>query len=268
VIPIVLISAIAWLIGGAGDTDECRGAGSAPALSHVVLAVDDLEKASAGFSQLGFRLKDGRLHANNLLNRHVKFRDGSGIEMMAVQGAPGDAMAQRYAALAEAGGGVYVALDVNSAEAPIAAASLLGLEVQRSSSGSWQFVAFPDTSPAAAVFFAIDVPLIQDTDSLVSHAMEVHGLSEAWLEGGAELVSLLRQLGAADCGTVQGPAGRTGHRLGLSRGTLVIVPGRTEARPRVLGVTLSLSAPGEGIVWPASDFWIRYDFERNGTTDR
>jgi hypothetical protein len=259
VISIAVVS-IAALLSAAVAHPECRGAPSAPGLSHVVLAVDDLEGASAEFRRLGFRLKDGRLHANNLLNRHVKFRDGSGIELMSVQGTPGDDMARRYAALARTGGGVYVALDASNAEAPASAAGVLGLEVQRSSSGSWQFISFPDTSAAAAVFFAVGVPVIRDPESLVSHSPDTRGIAEAWVEGGTELIELLEQLGATRCGTTTGPDGQTGERLGLSRGTLVIVPGRPAHRHQVLGVVLSLNAPGESRVWPERQFWIRYAY--------
>jgi hypothetical protein len=66
--------------------EQCVADATAPALDHVVLAVRDLELASAAFEKHGFRLKRGRLHPNNLLNRHIKFRDGSEIE-------PGDLLA-------------------------------------------------------------------------------------------------------------------------------------------------------------------------------
>lgn len=67
----------------------CVGSPTAPALDHVVLAVRDLDAAAAGFARHGFRSKPGRLHANGLLNRHVKFRDGTGIELMTVRACPG-----------------------------------------------------------------------------------------------------------------------------------------------------------------------------------
>jgi hypothetical protein len=262
-LPLVVASAIsAVLINTSAPFRECRGTASAPGLSHVVVAVDDLEVASAQFRDIGFRLKQGRLHPNNLLNRHVKFRDGSGIELMTVQGEPRDAMARRYAALAvHGGGGVYVALDVSTVEEPAAAAAAQQLEVQRSSSGSWAFLSFPDSSSAAAVFFAAGVPVTQDPDSLVSHTPDVNGLTEAWIEGDSELIALLEALGARRCGTVRYRDGRPGERIGLSRGQLVIVPARSESRPRVLGVVLKLRSPGDTIVWPQRSFWVQFAFD-------
>jgi hypothetical protein len=225
------------------------------------VAAVDLDAASAQFRQLGFRVKQGRLHPNNLLNRHIKFRDGSGVELMTVQGKPGDATARRYTTLtADGGGGVYVALDAMSTGEPDSVAATLRLEPQRSTSGPWQFVSFPDSSPAAAVFFAVGVPMVLDPDSLVSHDPEVSGLAEAWLEGGSELIALLEGLGAKRCGAVSSPDGQMGERLGLRRGQVVIVPAQPNARPRVLGVVLSLRLPGEAVVWPQRRFWIRYLF--------
>ena len=122
---------IAALVLAADPAQECVGSPSAPALDHVVVVVRDLEAASSGFRSAGFVLKQGRLHANNLLNRHVKFRDGSSIELMTVRGTPGDAMARDYAALAAAGeGGVYVALKVDGVEQASAAAAALACEAR------------------------------------------------------------------------------------------------------------------------------------------
>jgi catechol 2,3-dioxygenase-like lactoylglutathione lyase family enzyme len=261
--PLVIASAIsAVLLSASEPVRECRGSESAPGLSHVVLAVDDLEAASARFRQIGFRLKQGRLHPNNLLNRHVKFRDGSGIELMTVQGEPRDAMARRYATLAaHGGGGVYVALDASAVAEPLAAAAAQQLEVQRSSSGSWEFISFSDSSSAAAAFFAVGVPEIQDPDSLVAHTPDVSGLAEAWIEGDNRLIAVLEALGARRCGTVSYTDGRPGERIGLSRGQLVVVPARAESRPRVLGVVLKLRSPGDTIVWPQRSFWVRFAFD-------
>jgi len=237
---------------------ECVGSSSAPALDHVIVVARDLDAASAGFRSSGFVLKQGRLHPNNLLNRHIKFRDGSSIELMTVQGAPGDAMARDYADLAAAGeGGVYVALEVDGLDAPTSAATDFGLETRESRSGPWRFLSFPTTSPAAAIFFSAGSASVQDPDSLLDHVPAVEGLAEAWLEGGPELVAYLEALGARRCGRVRAPDGRTGERIGLSRGQLVIVPpaGR---RPRVLGVVLRTRDAGATASTPHLSFWVRY----------
>jgi hypothetical protein len=201
------------------------------------------------------------LHPNNLVNRHIKFRDGSSIELMTIRGEPGDAMARDYARLiAEGEGGVYVALNVPRIDAAERAAAALALPTLRSSSGAWRFVSFPPASPASAVFFSSGAGVVQDPDSLVSHKPDVVGLAEVWIEGGSELVTLLERLGGTRCAAARSPDGRIGERIALRRGNVVIVPSRAASRARVLGVVLRLRSPGEGTVRPHSKFWVRYQF--------
>jgi hypothetical protein len=217
----------------------CVGSPAAPALDHVVIVVRDIEAAAAGFAREGFRLKHGRLHANNLLNRHIKFRDGTGIELMTVVGEPGDAMAERYVQLLRDGeGGVYAALAVADAAAAYAYAEELGMQPHRSESGAWRFVAFDAGSPAAAVFFVAGGVPAQDPDSILDHAHAVTGLAEAWVEAGPELGELLQRLGAVHCGRATAANGVAGERIGLRRGSIIIVPPAADARPRVHGVVL------------------------------
>lgn len=259
---LTLTVAVASLTASAGTTQECVATLTAPALDHVVLVVRDLDQASTPFRAHGFRLKEGRLHPNNLLNRHVKFRDGSSLELMTVRGDPLDAMSRDYAELAASGeGGVYVALKVHSVMEPEDAAAALRLESRASSSGPWRFLSFASASPAAAVFFSAGSAVAQDPDSLVSHEPDVAGLAEAWVEGGRELSELLKQLGARRCGSARSPDGRTGERLALGRGSIVVVQSSGPARPRVLGVVLRLRGQGGGTVWPHPAFWVQYRFE-------
>jgi hypothetical protein len=255
--PLIVLAAAASLQASPGGPPRCIGGRSAPALDHVVLAVDDLDRASAPFLKHGFRLKHGRLHANGLANRHIKFRDGSSIELMTLRGEPGDAMAERYAALlAAGGGGVYAAFRGPDLEGARRLATGLGLETHRSSSGPWRFLGFPGSSPAAAVFFSSGGAPASDPDSLSSHRPGVHGLAEVWLEGGPELQTLLEKLGAGRCGPASF-AGVSGERLALSRGTVVVVPRRPGVRPRVLGVVVR-SESADGVIRPHARFWMRY----------
>lgn len=252
---------VAAFVLGAYPPQECVGMPSAPALDHVVIVVRDLEAASAGFRSSGFVLKQGRLHANNLLNRHIKFRDGSSIELMMVNGVPGDAMARDYAALAAAAeGGVYAALNVSRIDTPRAAAAALELRTRESRSGPWRFLSFPGTSPAAALFFSAGSAVVQDPDSLLNHVPDVEGLAEAWLEGGPEVAAHLEKLGAKRCGSVRSADGRMGDRIGLSRGRLVILPPASGDRPRVMGVVLKLrEGRSGGATTPHPSFWVRYE---------
>ncbi len=209
-------------------------------LDHVILIARDLDSAAAPFAQLGFRFKPGRLHANNLVNRHIKFRDGTGIELMALAGPPKDSMASRYAALLERGeGGAYVALRTDDLDAISAEAERLGLATRRTASGPWRFLAFAGPSDASAVFFTSGGAPANDPDSVTRHRSGALALTEAWVEGGPLLDSLLHAAGARYEGTAEGVEGRRGTRWQLASGSVVVVS-RTEpgAWPRPLGATL------------------------------
>src|SRR5687768_8791793 len=111
----VILHSLLILQGATAATAPCKAPTAAPALDHAIIVVSDLEHAVSAFRNVGFQIKPGRLHANGLLNAHIKFAEGGEIELMTVRGAARDAMARDYAALLEQGdGGVYVALKVRS----------------------------------------------------------------------------------------------------------------------------------------------------------
>jgi hypothetical protein len=136
----ILLGTITFL---AMPPQPCNAPAHAPSLDHVVIAVKDLDASTASFRQLGFTIKPGRLHPNGLLNNHVKFRDGSEIELMTVRGAATDSMSRNYADLIASGdGGVYLALRAASMKVAEDAAIASQLTTRRSSSGPWQFLGF------------------------------------------------------------------------------------------------------------------------------
>ena len=51
-------------------------------LDHVVIAVNDLERAAERYRALGFSLKPGRPHSNGIRNFHAKFPDGTELELL------------------------------------------------------------------------------------------------------------------------------------------------------------------------------------------
>jgi hypothetical protein len=255
----ILQLAFAALFIGADSAQECTASASAPALDHTIIVVNDLEAAATAFHRAGLRVKRRRLHTNGLLNRHIKFRDGSEVELMTVQSPARDELARDYADLLEAGdGGVYVALRVRALTEARRVAAAVGLDTRNSASGAWQFVGFPPASPAAAVFFTSGQVTVQDADSVFAHEPPVSALTEVWVEGGAGLRDLLRGLGAVPCGHARSVDGREGQRWTLSRGSIVVVQARDGVRPRVLGAVLESSAPVQHALNVLPGFWLQY----------
>jgi len=236
------------------ELSDCIAPAAAIRLDHVVVVVRNLDTATSRLAQLGFRFKPGRLHPDSILNRHIKFRDGTEIELMTLAGAPTSQMARDYATLLAAGeGGAYAALWTTEMGGVRSAASGLG-EPRLTRSGAWEFLSLPDVLDTHAVFFGAGGLSAYDPDSALAHPNEVRGLAAVWLEGGPLLDSLLTALGARSCGPVTLAGGPKGTRWALSRGTIVVVRGSGQ---RVLGVELTRDRPGPAEVRePFPGFWI------------
>ena len=119
-------------------------------ISHVIIAVADLDEASADYARLGFALKDGRPHPDGIRNRHVKFRDGTEIELITAPEAT-DALTTHYRQLIAAGDGpAFLSLDVEPPAVAVERVKQAGLPA--STNGG--HVDFPFESPLGYVFFA------------------------------------------------------------------------------------------------------------------
>ena len=202
-------------------------------LDHAVLAVQDLDSASASFEGLGFTLKPGRRHANGLLNRHIETRDGGSLELMTVIGRPGDAVAREYAGfLSDAEGGVFVAV-VADVERFATVAREAGVAVELHGGGGFQYATPPDVGLSA--LFAVDYEDPPDSPAVLEHVNGVTAMTEVWVEAHPRLGWLLEALGGRDCGFARAPWGETGHRYGIRGGAVVVVGIRDPRRPRVRG---------------------------------
>jgi len=88
----------------AGGAAQDRHVTASVALDHVVLAVNDLKASAARFRSFGFALKPGRPHDNGISNQHVKFRDGTELELLTAPEARDD-LTSLYRRHLEAGDG-------------------------------------------------------------------------------------------------------------------------------------------------------------------
>jgi len=70
-------------------------------LDHIPFAVKNLEIATHAYAEMGFAFKPGRFHENGIRNNHVKFPDGSGIELLSASQA-NDELTTHYLEEAEA----------------------------------------------------------------------------------------------------------------------------------------------------------------------
>lgn len=218
---------------------ECRVSSAIIKLDHVVIAVKDLESASQTYRQLGFTAKAGRRHANGLLNEHLKFRDGTQLELMSVVGEAKDEIARGYERFLLRGeGGAYLAMAGGQQEVLRAAASV-GVAAEPLNAGRLRYVTFSE-SALGALFFVESTLRVEDPDSIFRHANGAEGIRRVWLEASPDLGDLLSALGAEKCDSVTVPDGREGMVYAVGGGEVVLVPPQA-TRARVLGAVLKSS---------------------------
>jgi hypothetical protein len=184
--------------------ETCRAPDSRLAVDHVVVAVSDLEESAADFRSLGLTIKPGRLHPNGLFNAHVKFADGTSLEIMSLAGEPTGPVATAYADFLKSGdGGALAAIEADP-DRVTGAARQLGLPSQLNRSGPYTWVTVddlrhsPDGQPSPVFFISYhDRPA--DADSLLAHHAGVSGISSVHLDATEALADLLDGLGARPC---------------------------------------------------------------------
>jgi hypothetical protein len=210
-------------------------------IDHVVIAVRSLPGATETFTGLGFRWKDGRLHANGLRNRHIKFRDGTEVELMSLATAPLDDMASGYASFLLGGdGGAFLALRADAREV-LAASAASGIRASPLRISGVDYVTFPE--PGLEGVFVIDHDFgVQDPDSILDHPNGAAGMETVWVRASPGLGALLSALGSSPCGPTTA-RGRAGEAYSAAGGTVVVMP-LDGGRPGVAGVSLIAGGGG------------------------
>ena len=118
---LALVSAVAFSVLAqtpAPSTDSSPAA--ITGLDHIPIAVNDLEQAAEDYRALGFALKPGRPHDNGIRNQHVKFPDGTELELITAPAAR-DALTAKYRQhLAHGDGPAFLAFFAPSRQAAMA----------------------------------------------------------------------------------------------------------------------------------------------------
>lgn len=220
--------------------------GALAGIDHIPLAVRDLQVASENFRQFGFSIKPGRDHAAGIRNRHIKFPDGSGLELITV-GSASDELSASYLEHLKAGDGpAYVSFHVRDpaklasalAEARIGFNQAAGLTTFKDPRLGFVFVTQDNRSPT-------------DRPEHFDHLNGAVAMSEVWIasDDPAPLKELLLALGATSrVGAVRVPEWTQGEVFELQNGRVVIVRARYQLRAGrpVVGVVMSTKLPKNG----------------------
>jgi hypothetical protein len=213
-----------WLVPSGADVTG---------LDHIPIAVRDLDRAAANYRSLGFALKPGRPHANGITNQHVKFPDGTELELITAPAAR-DALTTTYRRhLARGDGPAFLSLF-----APGADVRSLGL----------------DAKPLRYIFMSGRNQSPTDRPEHFAHANSAESLVGVWLAGDdlSPERRLLAKLGAqvvSEDRPVPDPhlrASRYGGRTAkaqiarLTEGEVALLPGARQLVPGrpIVGATV------------------------------
>jgi hypothetical protein len=230
---VLMLALAAAVVARAAQEPVIRG------LDHIPLAVNDLEQAKIAFQALGFALKPGRLHTNGLRNAHVKFPDGTEIELITAPAAT-DALTSEYRSWLKGGDGpALLGLYAPDLGALTEHLSRHGSVLNRTG----DLVTFSEPAALKRLFFARRQRSPTDRPEHFAHANTALTLTSVWLADGMPEQRLLAMLGAAPIGEPPcGPFGSGVAAFSLPEGEVVFVPVTAQLAPGrpIVGATVTV----------------------------
>jgi hypothetical protein len=195
-------------------------------LDHIPVVVSDLDKAQADFRRLGFSIKPGRFHEDGIRNAHVKFPDGTEIELITATRAEDDLTSEYLAKMKRGDGPVYFGLYAPNRGA--VAAKLKGLRI--SAKDEHGMFTFPRTSPIHPLILGQRNKAPTDKPEHFAHQNSATRLSALWVRDSPSLQQLLKKMRVPltpmrDCGVL---GVKDVIRASLREGDLYLIPSATE----------------------------------------
>ncbi len=174
-------------------------------IDHLPVVVADLDRAEADFRALGFSIKPGRPHANGIRNAHVKFPDGTEIELITAPRAVDPLTTEYRAKLGRSEGPVYFGLYAPDRSALAAQIRTIDRSVLKSG----DFLDFPASTALHPLFFGTRNMSPTDRPEHFAHLNTATRLSALWVRESPELRALFDRMGlpmrnAHQCGPIAG----------------------------------------------------------------
>jgi hypothetical protein len=204
-------------------------------LDHIPIAVSDLPRAVSHFSDLGFAFKAGRPHANRVRNAHMKFPDGTELELITADTATDELTAEYVDWLKGGDGAPFVGFHVTDMGELATRVSGLGSPLTLEGG----LATFPRPSLLHHLFFGGRQRSPTDRPEHFAHSNSAFGLIAVWLAEDALTLSLLQLLDAPRLADQRcSPFGASTARVSLPEGEVLFVAG---AVPRpILGATVAV----------------------------
>jgi catechol 2,3-dioxygenase-like lactoylglutathione lyase family enzyme len=207
-----------------------EGTRCAVGIDHLPVAVSDLDRAAEIYNRLGFSIKPGRLHADGIRNKHLKFEDGGGIELITAQRAA-DALSASYVQMLAQGEGPaflsFHTLDLQLLETAFRRARFAYSEDDRT-------LTFRDPSLHFVFFFEGNNRSPTDRPEHFQHANSAYATAGVWIADGEDssLVPLLKSAGGeVSTKKVFAPTERRAKVVKVQNGEVVFLPKTSRITP-------------------------------------
>jgi catechol 2,3-dioxygenase-like lactoylglutathione lyase family enzyme len=223
-IPLGAAWSFALMLASAPSAPRAIPEAAVTGLDHVPIAVNDLEAASRRYRELGFALKPGTVHTNGIRNQHVKFPDGTELELITAPEAR-DPLTTKYRRHLAAGEGpAFLALFAPSRDRAAQRLEMAKIGHRRTPG----YVAVADPHPLDYIFFAGRNHSPTDRPEHFAHGNGAESLIEVWLAG-ADLSrerALLEDMGASlTTEQVRVPDTVNAEVARFMEGAVVLLPG-------------------------------------------
>ena len=210
-------------------------------LDHANVAVAALGPAAYVFQEMGFTIKPGRPHANSIANQHLKFLDGTEVELITAT-EPRDDLAEEYIEMWHHGdGGAFVALRSHALDSLAARLARSGHPAPIHRPEGPRSIFYPRDQALHPVWFVEVLRTWIDRPEYTTHANTALALRAAWLSSElyAQLVPVFASLGyearSSDWPVPQSTI------IALEAGEIYLVPlADTPSQRPLLGVTIAV----------------------------
>ncbi len=208
-------------------------------LDHIPLAVSDLESAAERYRELGFTLKPGRPHDNGIRNAHIKFGDGTEIELINARETRDPLTIEYLKHLAHGDGPAFVSFFTPHMNRLAGHFDAEGKSYKRSGG----LISFPEGDELRYLFFGQRINSPTDRPEHFVHENSAEALIGVWIacNGEGSERTLLAGLGIALCNEiVHVPEAVQGVVARLPQGEVVLLPGSRRLVPGrpILGATV------------------------------
>ncbi|KAA3658605.1 MAG: hypothetical protein DWQ10_10805 [Calditrichaeota bacterium] len=205
-------------------------------IDHTPIIVYNLEDAEEAFKKLGFVIKPGYKHKNGILNSHVKFTNGTEIELISVNN-PRDDIARSYTKFLKNGeGGTYLALSTDSLSNTRLLLEKAEIDFEILSKGFFTYIIFPRTPGLQHIFIIHYKNTFQTPKEYFEHAVKTKGITDVSITGNENTMKFFKAFG---CFAINEYKADKGIAYELTDGRVTLVPADKSPIFRVKGVNLN-----------------------------